>query len=234
MLELKGISGVFYTMSEWIMRLSGINLMWFVLSLPFFALFVTVEMTSSAGVAFFGTAAWIFAAFLFYPATAAVFSVVRDWVVENDYSSVLKKYFSHLKKDYRANVKAGAIFALVWLVWYYGYFYFYTVKSSGIIFFLLIGVAGFIYSVNFLSISAHYHMSFKAKMKNAFFISAGRPLMGLFIAFCAGVLLWLSTTQLLWLFPLLTCSMTAFLAFSAFYRTAQKLEGNAVRDDPGR
>src|SRR5690606_31410532 len=100
------------------------------------------------------------------------------------------------------------------------------------IFFLLIGVALFIYSVNFLSINSHYHMSFNAKLKNAFFLSAGRPLMGLYIAVCSGVLLWLSVTQLLWLLPLMTCSMTAFLAFSAFYRTAQKLENKTVPDDP--
>ncbi|WP_033541531.1 YesL family protein [Planococcus sp. CAU13] len=233
MLELKGISGVFYTMSEWIMRLSGINLLWFVLSLPFFALFVTVEIDSSAGLAFFGIAAWIFSTFLFFPATAAVFSVVRDWVVEEDYSSILKKYFSHLKADYKANIKAGAAFSLIWLAWYYGFFYFYTEKSSGIIFSLLIGAALFIFSVNFLSINSHYHMSGTAKMKNAFFLSAGRPVMGLFIAFCSGVLVWLSVTQLLWLFPLLTCSMTAFLAFSAFYRTARKLEHKTIPDDAG-
>lgn len=52
MFELKGISGVFYEMSEWIMRFSGINLLWFLLSLPFFTLFVTVEMSSRAGLVF--------------------------------------------------------------------------------------------------------------------------------------------------------------------------------------
>lgn len=223
MLELKGISGVFYTMSEWIMRFSGLNLLWFLMSLPFLLLFVTVELNTAAGLVFFGAAAGLTASLLFFPATAAVFSVVRDWVAEADYSSVWKKFIFHLKADYRANAGSGAIFSVVWLAWYYGYFYFYAEKSAGAIFFLLLGVALFIYTANFLSINAHYRMSSKAKMMNAFFLSAGRPFTGLLIALAGGILLWLSATQLLWLFPLLVCSMTAFLAFSAFYRTVQKV-----------
>lgn len=229
MLELKGITGVFYTMSEWIMRFSGINLLWFLISLPFFILFVTVEMSSPAGLAFFGVAGWLFATFLFFPATAVVFSVTRDWIVEEDYSSIAKKYFSHLKTDYKENAKMGAVFALVWLVWYYGYFY--TEQNSLAFLFMVTGLALFIYTVNFLSISSHYRMSAAAKAKNAFFLSAGRPLTSLFIAAGSAVIVWLSTTQLLWLFPLLTCSMIAFLSFSAFYRVTQKITEKAVSDD---
>ncbi|MCM3611588.1 DUF624 domain-containing protein [Planococcus sp. MERTA32b] len=231
MVEFKGLAGVFYAMSEWIMRFSGVNLLWFLLSLPFFILFVTVEMSSTAGLFFFGSAGWLFAALLFFPATAAVFSITRDWIVEEDYSSIVKKYFAHLKTDYKENAKMGAVFALVWLVWYYGYFYFFTQQNSVALIFLVIGIALFIYTANFLSISAHYRMNAAAKMKNAFFLSAGRPLMGLYIAAVSAVLIWLSTTQLLWLFPLLTCSMTAFLSFSAFYRTTQKITEKAVSDD---
>lgn len=231
MFELKGISGVFYAMSEWIMRFSGVNLLWFLLSLPFLLLFVTVEMSSRAGLVFFGAAAWLFASFLFFPATATVFSVIRDWIVEEDYSSISKKFFKHLKSDYKMNAKTGMIFSILWLVWYYGSFYTVADKSSGAFIFLILGIALFIYTVNFLSINAHYHMSSKQKGINAFFLSAGRPLMGLFIAVSSFVLLWLSTTQLLWLIPLLTCSMTAFLSFSAFYRTAQKIEGKMATDD---
>ncbi|WP_281863915.1 YesL family protein [Planomicrobium okeanokoites] len=233
MVEFKGLAGVFYGMSEWVMRFSGVNLLWFLLSLPFFILFVTVEMSSATGLVFFGLAGWLFASFLFFPATAAVFSITRDWIVEEDYSSIMKKYFTHLKADYRENAKMGAIFAAVWLVWYYAYFYLYTEQSSAALMFLVIGIALYIYTVNFLLISSHYRMNAAAKMKNAFFLSAGRPLTGLFIAAVSAVLIWLSTTQLQLLFPLLTCSLTAFLSFSAFYRTTQKITEKAVSDDAG-
>ncbi|WP_422122256.1 YesL family protein [Planococcus sp. X10-3] len=230
MLELKGISGVFYAMSEWIMRFSAVNLLWFGISLPFFLLFVTVEMSSSGGLIFFAIAACLLGSLLFFPATAAVFSIVREWVMEAETSSIAKSYFRHLKAEYRANVKMGAFFSLVWLVWYYGYFYLYTAKSSGAFVLLLSGLFLFVVTVNFLSINAHYRMSGWAKVKNAFFLSAGKPLMSLVIACGSGILAWLSTTQLLWLFPLAICSLIAFLSFSAFYRIAQKIGGSSEAD----
>ncbi len=223
MLELKGITGVLYTMSEWVMRLSAVNLMWFGLSLPFFVLLLTVDMSSSGGLAFFGVAAWVFVSFLVFPATAAVFSVARAWIVEFDYSSVTRKYLIHLKREYKADAKMGTVFAFVWLLWYYGYFYFYAQKSSLSFFFLLAGLALFVYTINFLCISVHYQMTGKDRMKNAFFISAGRPLAGLFILASSGALLWISITQLLLLLPLLSCSLIAFLSFSAFHRVTQKI-----------
>ncbi|MFD1030104.1 YesL family protein [Metaplanococcus flavidus] len=232
MLELKGISSVFYAMSEWIMRFSGVNLLWFGVSLPFFLLFVTVEMSSSGGLIYFGIAAWLLGSLLFFPATAAVFSVVRDWIMETEPSSIAKSYFKHLKADYRGNAKMGAFFSLIWLLWYYGYFYLYTAKNSLAIILLLFGLAMFVFTVNYLSINAHYRMSSISKVKNTFFLSAGKPLMSLAVAFVSGILLWLSTTQLLWLFPLASCSMIAFLSFSAFYRTAQKIGGSSAVDEP--
>ncbi|MBU9674067.1 DUF624 domain-containing protein [Planococcus sp. CP5-4] len=225
-MELKGITGVLYAMSEWIMRLSAVNLMWFVLSLPLFILLVAVDMSTPDGRVIFGVAAWVFASALFFPATATVFSVVRDWVVKNDYSSAFKKFLYHFNADFVKNVKMGAAFATVWLIWYYSYFYFYAAKSSAAFIFLMFGAALFIYTVNFLSIRAHYEMDSKECMKNAFFISAGRPLTGLYILLSSAALIWVSLFQLLWLLPFLTCSMLAFSAFSAFHRTIVKISGN--------
>ena len=223
MLEMKGITGVLYTMSEWVMRLSAINLMWFLLCLPFGILLFTVDMSSGAGIVFFGVAAWLFLSFLVFPATAAVFSVARDWIVEADFSSVFRKYLSHLKADYKENAKTGTVFALVWLVWYYIYFFLYAQQSSLALFLLPAGFALFVYTVNFLCINAHFRMSRADRLKNAFFVSAGRPLTGLYILVSSGILLWVSITQLLILLPLLTCSLIAFLSFSAFHRVTQKV-----------
>lgn len=228
MLELKGISGVFYVLSEWVMRFSAVNLLWFGFSLPFFLLFVTVEMSSAGGRVFFAAAAWLLGSLLFFPATAAVFSVVREWIMETETSSVAKGFFTHLKAEYGVNARMGAFFSLLWLVWYFAYFYLYTAKSGLIIFFILLGAALFVFTVNFLSINAHYRMNILAKLNNAFFLSAGKPGMSFAIAAGSGILLWLSTAQLLWLFPLATCSLIAFLSFTCFYRTARTIAGGST------
>lgn len=228
MLELKGIAGVLYTASEWMMRLTAANLMWFVLSLPFFTLLVAIDMSDPAGRIWFGAAAWLFVTFLFFPATAAMFSVVRSWIVEEDFSSTFKKYISHLTSEYKSSVKAGAFFALAWLVWYYNYFYFYSEQNSVAFLFLVIGLGMFIFTVNFLSISAHYDMDSKARIQNAFFISAGRPLTSLAILASSAVLVWISVFQLLWLVPLLVCSLIAFVSFAAFHKATVKISEKAA------
>lgn len=231
MLEMKGITGVFYAMSEWVMRLSAINLMWFILSLPFIILLFTVDMSSGGGIVFFGAAAWVFLSFLVFPATAAVFSMVRAWIVEHDFSSVFRKYVFHLKTDYKENAITGAVFALVWLVWYYSYFFLHAQDSSLALLLLPAGLALFVYTVNFLCINAHFRMGRAERAKNAFFVSAGRPLTGVYILVSSGILLWISITQLLILLPLLTCSMIAFVSFAAFYRVTQKVHEKSPSDN---
>lgn len=230
MLEMKGIAGVFYAMSEWIMRLSAINLMWFILSLPFLILLFTVDMSAGGGLVFFGAAAWLFLSFLVFPATAAVFSVVRDWIVEQDFSASIRKYLSHFKTDYKENAKTGTVFALLWLVWYYSYFLLHAQQNSLALFLLPAGLALFVYTVNFLCINAHFRMGRAERAKNAFFVSAGRPLTGVYILVSSGILLWISVTQLIILLPLLTCSMIAFVSFAAFYRVTQKVHEKSPTD----
>lgn len=224
MLELKGLPGVFYAVSEWIMRMSAVNLIWFLMSLPLFVLLLTLDMGSGMGIVLFAPVSWLLVTLLFFPATAAVFATARDWVLDTGQSSVLRTYFSHLKRDYKDSAKMGAGFAVVWLIWYYANFYFQSESSSIALLFLISGSALFIYTINFLSISAHYRMSGGERLKNAFFVTAGSPVMGLFILLSSGLLLWISISQLLWLLPFLTCSLIAFLSFSAFYKFTMKVE----------
>lgn len=224
MLELKGLPGVLYGVSEWVMRLSAVNLIWFLMSLPLFVLLLTFDMGSQVGIVLFAPASWLLGSLLFFPATAAVFATARDWVLDTGQSSVLRTYFSHLKRDYKDSAKMGGGFAVLWLGWYYANFFFQSESSFLAFMFLLSGSSLFIYTINFLSISAHYRMSGGERLKNAFFVSAGSPLMGLSILLSCGLLLWISMTQLLWLLPFLTCSLIAFLSFAAFHKFTMKVE----------
>ena len=216
MQELNGIMGVFYTASEWFLKLATVNFIWFVMSLPLFAAFVVIDLSHAAGIVMFGAAVLLFAPLLFFPATIAVFATVRDWLLGRDSSST-KMYVNNFKANYKESMKMGVPFAAIWLVWYYGYFYLRTGSASLDLLFLIIGLALFVYTVNFLSISVHYRMNRKERLLNAFFVSTGSPLLSLFILGSNGLLIWISVVKLLMLLPLLTGSLSAFLSFSAFY-----------------
>jgi len=216
MQDLNGIMGVFYTASEWFLKMATVNFIWFVMSLPLFAAFVVIDLSHAAGIVFFAAAVLLFTPLLFFPATVAVFATARDWLLGRD-SSSLKMYASNLKANYKESMKMGVPFAAIWLVWYYGYFYLRTGSASFDLLFLVLGLTLFIYTVNFLSISVHYRMSIKERLLNAFFVSTGSPLLSLFILGSNGLLIWISVVKLLLLLPLLTGSLSAFLSFSAFY-----------------
>lgn len=216
MQELNGMMSVFYTASEWFLKLATVNFIWFIMSLPLFAAFVVIDLSYAAGIVFFGAAVLLFTPLLFFPATVAVFATVRDWLLDRDSSSV-KMYVNNLKANYKESMKMGVPFAAIWLIWYYGYFYFRTGSASLDLLFLILGLALFVYTVNFLSISVHYRMNTKERLLNAFFVSTGSPLLGLIILISNGLLIWISVSKLLMLLPLLTGSLSAFLSFSAFY-----------------
>ena len=234
MQDLNGLMGVIYGASEWFLKMAIVNFMWFLMSLPLFTAFLVIDISNAAGIVLFGALVLLFAPLLFFPATAAVFASARDWLLGTD-SSTVKMYVAHLRANYKESVKMGVPFAAVWLFWYLAYFY--LESGSGAInwLFLITGLALFVYTVNFLSISVHYRMSGKERLLNAFFVSAGSPLLSLIIVAGSGLLIWITAVKLLLLLPLLTASLSVFLSFSAFYsftlRVKNKREAKATGGD---
>ncbi|HSP22353.1 MAG TPA: DUF624 domain-containing protein [Planococcus sp. (in: firmicutes)] len=232
MQEMNGLLGVLYTASEWFLKMAVVNFLWFLMGIPLFTAFLVIDISNAAGIVLFGAAVLLFAPLLFFPATAAVFASARDWLLDDDTSSV-KMFASHLKANYKESVKMGVPFAAVWLIWYFGFFFLRS--GSGILdgLFLITGLALFVYTINFLSISVHYRMSGKERVMNAFFVSTGSPLLGLFIVLSNGVLIWISVSKLLLLLPLLTASLSAFLSFSAFYSFTLRVKNKQAAKTAG-
>lgn len=75
-MELNGFVGVLYRTSEWIMRLVYLNLLWIAFSL--------------LGIVLFG----------FFPATAAMFSVVRKWIMGETDVRVFKEFWQTYRKEF--------------------------------------------------------------------------------------------------------------------------------------
>ncbi|MGO1058504.1 YesL family protein [Planococcus sp. FY231025] len=230
MQDLNGLMGVIYGASEWFLKMAITNFMWFLMGLPLFAAFLAIDISNAAGIILFSALVLLFAPLLFFPATAAVFASARDWLLGND-SSAVKMYIAHLKANYKESVKMGVPFAAVWLFWYLAYFYLGTGSGALNWLFLVTGLALFVYIVNFLSISVHYRMNRKERLLNAFFVSAGSPLLSLVIVAGNGLLIWITAVKLLLLLPLLTASLGVFVSFSAFYsftlRVKNKQEAKA-------
>lgn len=233
MRDFTGFTGILYAGAEWIMRFSVVNILWFLLNLPVLLVVSSIYFNGfGAGFVWYLLPLLIFIPLLSVPSTAAVFSMVRDWIMQTDQKSLVKVYFSYLKNGYRKNFLAGLILQSFWAVWLIDFYFFRAQGSMLELVFLVLGIGLFIYTVNFFSVSVHYRMGVRDWMKNAFFITVGNPLMSVFILICNLSLLYTGMTELLFLFPFFICSLGAYLSFLAFYRFSLKIRTKAQPDQP--
>jgi uncharacterized membrane protein YesL len=118
-LEFRGIMGGFYRISEWIMRLSVINVLWVLCSIPVFFLLLA-GLTSQSADAFVQMIPLlaIVVPFTLFPATSAMFAVARKWVTGEEDVPLLKTFFRGYKENYIQSMVGGIIFVLIFVIIY--------------------------------------------------------------------------------------------------------------------
>lgn len=228
--------GGLYRISEWIMRFSVINVLWIVLSIPFFYLFwaIMLGMLTSADTGelaqqsiasiFFLPA--IVSPFTLFPATAAMFAVARKWVTGDVDVPLFKTYFRGYKENYLQSMLGGLFFVLLAAIMYINYtFYLRQSGALSLLSILFIVLAFILISAmfHFFSIMVHFHMKFWQIVKNAFLISIGNPVMTVFLLVGNGVILYAST-RFTFLIPFFMGSLMAFVSFWVFYRIFDRMK----------
>jgi uncharacterized membrane protein YesL len=227
-LEFRGIMGGFYRISEWIMRLSVINVLWVLCSIPvfFLGLLGLTSQTSEALLSVLPLLA-ILAPFTLFPATAAMFAVARKWVTGEEDVSLLKTYFRSYKENYLQSMIGGILFVLIFVIIYVNYRFYlgqggtYQLLSILFIVFTFVMLAAVF---NFFSIMVHLHMKIFQIIKNAILITIGNPLNSLTLIICNGVILYVSTFKFTFLIPFFMGSLMATFSFWQFNRSFTKLQ----------
>ncbi|WP_245918020.1 YesL family protein [Alteribacillus bidgolensis] len=209
----------FYRVSEWIMRLSVVNLLWIVFNLPLVLIILNVMQVDQPGVKFFSIIVLtILAPFLFFPATAAMFSSVRDWTLSRDAVSLSKNYWFYYKENYRNSLLGGAVLTLIWFVWAVDSYYFSQANMVLMFSFIALGVILFVFTINFFSVLVHYQINVRSLLKQAFLFTFASPLLSSVISFSSFLIIYVSMNGLQLIVPLFSGTLIAFISFSAFYR----------------
>lgn len=221
---MSGFMGGLYGVSEWIMRFSVINLLWIFFNLPI----VLIVMNSFVAVRPMDLFVLLIpvallAPFLFFPATAAMFASVRDWILEREESSLVKSYWKYYRENYKKSMLAGLVLTGIWIIWAADYYYLSQTNITFMFVFLILGVVLFVATINFFSLLAHYQMKLRSLFKNTLLITLGSPLLLLTVAIGSGIILYVSINGPWFLIPFFTGSLIAFISFSAFYRLYVKL-----------
>ncbi|MDQ0297953.1 putative membrane protein YesL [Salibacterium salarium] len=221
-----GFMGGFYAISEWVMRFSITNLLWVLFNLPIGLLLLSLlYLEDSAGVIYLVVPIVVLLPVLFFPATTALFAKAREWVREEVDTRHPRFFFSYYKENYKTSFLAGLVFVALWIVLIADIYYFSSRHEGLMSLFMIMGILLFVCTMNFFSVVVHYNMTFLARLKHAFVLTIGSPLVFLAVALCSGVILYISLYIFPLLIPLFTGSLLAFLSFSAFYRLHRKIAG---------
>ncbi|KQO17713.1 YesL family protein [Paenibacillus sp. Leaf72] len=237
-MEPRGLMGGFYRISEWIMRLSVINVLWLICSIPFVLLaFVGVFPGNAAAL---DEAAYldhvkttlifmaIVAPFTLFPATAAMFAVARKWVMGETDVPLFKTYFRGYKENYLQSMIGGFFYAILFAIMIVDFIVYrdqYSLISYIFIALLLLLVISLF---NFFSMLVHYHMKTFQLLKNAILITIGRPIRSFSSAVMSGAVIYIST-RFTFLIPFFMGSIIAYLSFWNFYMIYQKLQEQAEK-----
>lgn len=235
-MEMKGLAGGFYRISEWIMRLSVINLLWLLVSIPvlFVAgsqLFWILENQADETTLWsflFNPIVLVLAPLTFFPATSAMFSVARKWVTGDADVPLFRSFFRYFRENYKMSLLGGLVFELLYVVFLVN-FQFYTNQTNWLgnlnlvflVFLLLLVAVVF----NFFCYVAHFDLPFAKLLRNSVLITIAKLPNTLTILVINGLILYISfRPKLLFLSFFFTGSVMAMFTFWSFNRMVSKIQ----------
>ncbi|KIL36940.1 membrane protein [Cohnella kolymensis] len=225
-MEMRGLMGGFYRLSEWIMRLSVTNLLWLFTSLPFWLLVFTLFIPGAV-------AQWqattvilaILAPFTLFPATSAMFSVARKWVLGDTDVPLLRTFFKSYKQNFLQAMIGGILYAALFAILIIDFqVYWKQITQFQVIayLFLALMLLMLISLLHFFSLLSHFHMKTAQLLKNALILTIGRPVRSLMMAVGVAAVLFLSV-KFPFLIPFFFGSMIAVYTFYNFNLIIQKM-----------
>ncbi|WP_127585147.1 YesL family protein [Paenibacillus koleovorans] len=235
-MEFRGIMGGFYRISEWIMRLSVINVLWVICSFPFFYLvlagLIAISENPDVWVQSLTLLA-IVSPFTLFPATAAVFTVARKWVTGDTDVSLFKTYFRGYKENYLQAMLGGIFYILLTVIVIVNYKFYLeqsnTLSLLSVLFIILLVILG-ASMFHFFSLMVHFHMKLFQLLKNAILITIGNPLITIMLIVSNGAVAYVSFTKFTFLIPFFMGSIMATLSFFWFNRIFDKIKTRTEKE----
>jgi len=227
-MEPRGVMGGLYRVTEWIMRLSVINLLWILCGIPFFLFlfmsFVTLVQGTVADedllgfVVMIGAGLAVLAPFTFFPSTAAMFTVARKWVTGEVDVPLIKTFFRGYKENFKQSVFGGLVYTILIVILIIDYYFFIGSENGRILsgIFIALIVLGFVSMLNFFSMQVHFHMKTFQVIKNSLLITIGKPLRSITTAILVAFIMYMSFTQFTWLLVFFTGSLVAVVSYWNF------------------
>ncbi|SHN35083.1 YesL family protein [Gracilibacillus kekensis] len=223
-MEMTGLIGRLLNISQWIVRLIGVNLLWCLFNFPIIYLIINTMFirTESNSLLMIYTIALLLP-FVFYPATTALFGVVRRWVIGDAHAEIMKLYWRYYKENYMRSVLGGLVFTSISFSLFY-YFFALGFSSSYIVYFSIpIGIFFVAIIQNFFSLTVHCHLSFLVTLKQSLLLFSMHPFTSILSVLVTIAIFYVSFFVFTFLIPFMIASSIAYIVFGNFYISFSKI-----------
>jgi uncharacterized membrane protein YesL len=216
LVEIYNIFGRLNPVFEWILKLAGTNLLWVLFNFPIayltLSLFTIKEMSQI--VMLIITIA-VLVPFIFFPATTAMFGIVRKWVMKEEVP-IIRFFWKYYKENYKRSLVGGSVLTVLWAIVGVDYYYFHATNYLVSYLFLFIMVWLFTITLYFFAHTVHTETRLGQGLKNVIILSAANPIFSFGVAIASIVILYISFMKITILLPLFTGAAISFLAFFAY------------------
>lgn len=215
---MNNVFGRIQPVFEWIINLAVLNITWLVFILPIAylgLLLVLVENTSQVLMVLITIQ--VLSPFFLFPATTAMFGVVRKWFMKEEIK-IVKSFWNFYKENYKRSLSGGLILSLLWIVGVFDYLY---IKSNGtfVNYFVLVILAFlFLYTLYFFSDTVHTESKLTQSLKNVLIITVANPIFSFGIVLLCIFIVYVSFTYLHFLIILFTGPFLAILGFYGYQK----------------
>lgn len=152
-MNLSGFMASFTKFSEWFMNFLQLNGLWLLFNFPIVYLLLDIIFRDSIDeIIVLLLAIFILIPFLFFPATTAMFAIVRRWIMKRPVGHLFSSFLRYYRENYLRSLIGSLIFMPIYFIWVWNFliadipygtatFYFYI-----IILFIIISLTCYYFS----------------------------------------------------------------------------------------
>ena len=168
---------------------------------------------------FISTMTIILLPFVFFPATTAMFSVIRRWIIGEVDVRIITSFWQYYKSNYVRSMLGGLAVMLIWIIFLLDYYYFVNFVHEGFEYlFYGLFIFLFMFTIHFFSNTAHFDVPVRLTLKNSLLMTLKNPVLSFIISVISIGILFISFSFAPFLIPFFMGSFIVIISFTGFYR----------------
>jgi uncharacterized membrane protein YesL len=154
--------------------------------------------------------------FTFFPATAAMFGVIRKRQLQKDSQGIIKDFFTMFKENFKQSLVISIYWSLVAIFLYVDYMVIHPDNSIIHLILYIVLIIGFVLfcsiSIYLFPTMVHFELSWKIVIRNAFFFSLMNPILTIILLLIVAI-----GVAIIYMYPVMIFIVGSPLAYMIYY-----------------